>query len=209
MKSRSQTSRLALAGGPFVGLEAISGYWVGVDEAGRGPLAGPVFAAAVILPTDQAIEGLRDSKKLSQATRGHLAELIRSKALAYGVAFSSVEEIDTINILQASLLAMRRAVSIVKAQLKGALLHYAVDGNQDPQLDGPTRCIVGGDDEVAEIAAASILAKTSRDAWMIEADQRFPGYDFARHKGYSTPKHRALIALLGPSAIHRRSFSWK
>jgi ribonuclease HII len=131
--------------------------------------------------------------------------------LGFGVASASVEEIDALNILQASLLAMRRAALILEARFgeKAAALEYWVDGHQDPKLGRPTRCLIGGDDLVPSIAAASILAKTSRDAWMIHAAANYPGYDFEQHKGYPTAKHRQAIALLGPCAIHRQSFSWK
>ena len=181
----------------------------GIDEAGRGPLAGPVFAAAVILNPKLKIDGLRDSKKLSAKHRVSLEYKIKSQALAYGIASASVEEIDQLNILQASLLAMRRAASMLESKIQSNDLVYVVDGNQDPGLDRQTSCIVGGDDRVPEIAAASILAKTSRDAWMLEAALQFPGYGFEKHKGYATVAHRRAIALLGPCSLHRKSFSWK
>jgi len=182
----------------------------GLDEAGRGPLAGPVFAAAVILDARRPIDGLRDSKKLSEKNRNTLRSLILSQARAYSIASASVEEIDELNILQASLLAMRRAAVRLEAQLdhRTIELNYWVDGNQDPRLDRPTRCVVGGDDLVPAIAAASILAKTSRDAWMIDAAERYPAYGFERHKGYPTRMHRQAIAAHGPCDMHRRSFSW-
>lgn len=189
----------------------MTSYLAGVDEAGRGPLAGPVFAAAVLLDPEQPIDGLRDSKKLSELKRKRLCDIIIMEAIGYGIASASVAEIDELNILQASLLAMRRAAQALEDQIgdKVSALCYWVDGNQDPTFNRPTRCLVGGDNLVPAIAAASILAKTSRDEWMIEAALRFPGYDFERHKGYPTLKHRQAIALRGPCDIHRRSFSWK
>ena len=189
----------------------MTSYLAGVDEAGRGPLAGPVFAAAVLLDPEQPIDGLRDSKKLSELKRKRLRDMIIMKAIGYGIASASVAEIDELNILQASLLAMRRAAQALEDQIgdKVLALCYWVDGNQDPTFNRPTRCLVDGDSLVPAIAAASILAKTSRDEWMIEAALRFPGYDFERHKGYPTLKHRQAIALRGPCDIHRRSFSWK
>jgi len=183
----------------------------GLDEAGRGPLAGPVFAAAVILDASRPINGLRDSKKLSEKKRNTLRSLILSQARAYSIASASVEEIDELNILQASLLAMRRAAVQLEAQIdhRAIEVNYWVDGDQDPRLDRPTRCVVGGDDLVPAIAAASILAKTSRDAYMIDAAKRYPVYGFERHTGYPTSVHRDAIAAHGPCDMHRRSFSWK
>lgn len=175
--------------------------WAGVDEAGRGCLAGPVVAAAVVLGSP--IEGLRDSKKLSAASRERLARQIRADALAWAVSSASREEIDRLNILQASLLAMRRAV----AALSMAPDAVRVDGNQDPGLGCATHCVVGGDGLHAEIMAASILAKTVRDAWMDELDAAHPGYDFAIHKGYGTPRHLSALQRLGPSVQHRMSFA--
>ncbi|MGE0801765.1 MAG: ribonuclease HII [Lautropia sp.] len=175
----------------------------GVDEAGRGPLAGPVFAAAVILSPKRRIRGLRDSKQLRATERERLAGLIRERALAWAVAQASVDEIDRFNILQASLLAMRRAVD----QLTPAPTLARVDGNRAPPLGCRVETIVGGDDRVAAISAASILAKTSRDAWMDALDTRFPQYGFIRHKGYGTPEHLAALASHGPCEIHRRSFA--
>jgi len=183
--------------------------FAGLDEAGRGPLAGPVFAAAVILDPGLPIEGLRDSKKLSASKRMQLKGMIIARARGFGIASASVEEIDRLNILQASLLAMRRAARLLEASVDSGSLVYWVDGNQDPGLGRPTKCMVNGDDQVPEIAAASILAKTSRDAWMLEAAVNYPGYGFERHKGYPTQDHRKAIAELGPCRIHRRSFSWK
>jgi ribonuclease HII len=174
----------------------------GVDEAGRGPLAGAVFAAAVILDPAHPIDGLADSKKLSEKKRDFLALQIREYALAWAIASASAEEIDRINILQASLLAMRRAVeglSLVPHEV-------AVDGLHCPPLAMPARAIVKGDSLVAEISAASILAKTARDAEMLEMHQRYPDFGFDRHKGYPTADHLAAIALHGVTPIHRRSF---
>lgn len=174
----------------------------GVDEAGRGPLAGAVFAAAVILDPAHPIRGLADSKKLSEKKRESLALEIRDKALAWAIASASAEEIDRINILRASLLAMQRAV-----QMLAVVPHQvAVDGLHCPALSMPTTAVVRGDSLVAEISAASILAKTARDAEMLELHLVYPGYGFDRHKGYPTADHLAAIQRLGVSAIHRRSF---
>ncbi len=175
----------------------------GVDEAGRGPLAGAVFAAAVILDPAQPIDGLADSKALSPTRRETLAELIRARSLAWSVASASAEEIDAMNILQASLLAMARAVESL-AMLPAEVW---VDGTHRPSLGLPCRAVVRGDSLVPAISAASILAKTARDAQMLALDAEFPGYGFARHKGYPTPEHLEAITRLGPSAIHRRSFA--
>lgn len=175
----------------------------GVDEAGRGPLAGPVFAAAVILDPARPIEGLADSKKLSERTRERLALEIRGRALAFGVAFASVEEIDEINILQATLLAMRRAVEALQVQPAEAL----IDGNRCPPLAIPARAIVRGDATEPAISAASILAKTARDAEMRRIHEAFPQYALDRHKGYDTAAHRAALNLHGPAPFHRKSFA--
>jgi ribonuclease HII len=180
----------------------------GVDEAGRGPLAGPVVAAAVMLDAARPIPGLRDSKKLSPARRQALAVQIRECAVGWAIAAASVEEIDTLNILQATLLAMRRALQ----QLQPQPLHIIIDGNKAPQLaDLPDNCLietlVRADDLVPAVSAASILAKTWRDALMSELDQCYPGYGLAQHQGYPTPAHLAALARLGPSAIHRRSYA--
>ena len=175
----------------------------GVDEAGRGPLAGPVYAAAVILDPDRPIRGLRDSKQLGPDVRERLADRIRERALSWSVAFASVDEIDTINILQASLLAMRRAVE----GLHLAPEHALVDGNQLPRLAVPCDAIVKGDTKVAAISAASILAKTARDALMRALHDEHPQYGFDQHVGYATPQHLASLALHGASVIHRRSFA--
>ena len=178
------------------------GLVCGVDEAGRGPLAGPVVAAAVILDPNQPIVGLNDSKKLSAKRREALAIEIRAKALAWAVAEASVEEIDRINILQSSMLAMRRAVESLAVQPSRAL----VDGNRCPELSCPVEAIVGGDGLVASIAAASILAKTVRDAGMMALHARYPMYGFDRHMGYPTAAHVAALKEHGVSPVHRRSF---
>lgn len=175
----------------------------GVDEAGRGPLAGAVFAAAVILDPARPIDGLADSKVLSEARREALALQIRQQALCWSVASASVEEIDRLNILQATMLAMSRAVAGLVQQPDKVL----IDGNRVPkQLTLPAEAIVKGDALVAEISAASILAKTARDAALIELDARWPNYGFARHKGYPTPEHLAAIAAYGVLSVHRRTF---
>ncbi|HXN16127.1 MAG TPA: ribonuclease HII [Usitatibacter sp.] len=174
----------------------------GVDEAGRGPLAGSVFAAAVVLDPARPIKGLADSKQLTEPVRTKLAREIRSKAIAWAVASASVEEIDSINILQASLRAMRRAIEALEI----APEEVFVDGLYTPEVAFKCRAIVRGDALVAAISAASILAKTARDAEMRLLDRRFPGYGFANHKGYSTPEHLAALQVFGPCEIHRRSF---
>ena len=175
----------------------------GVDEAGRGPLAGPVCAAAVILPPNLELEGLNDSKKLSEKRREALYPLICEQALAYGIAFASEQEIDELNILQATFLAMRRAVGQLGRKPGLAL----VDGNREPDFgDIPVRTIVKGDSRSANIAAASILAKVTRDRFMLEQDAVYPQYGFAVHKGYGTQKHYAALREFGPCPIHRRSF---
>lgn len=175
----------------------------GVDEAGRGPLAGAVFAAAVILDPARPIQGLADSKKLSEKRRDALAILIRERALAWCIAQASVEEIDTINILRASLLAMKRAVE----GLGIAPHEVLVDGLYCPEVVFPSRAIVKGDSKVAEISAASILAKTARDEDMLRLDALYPYYGFQRHKGYPVPEHLAAIAAHGVSPEHRRSYA--
>ena len=175
----------------------------GVDEAGRGPLAGPVCAAAVILPPDLELEGLNDSKKLSEKRREALYPLICEQALAYGIAFASEQEIDELNILQATFLAMRRAVGQLGRKPDLAL----VDGNREPDFGGiPVRTIIKGDSRSANIAEASILAKVTRDRFMLEQDAVYPQYGFAVHKGYGTQKHYAALREFGPCPIHRRSF---
>lgn len=175
----------------------------GVDEAGRGPLAGPVFAACVILHAADPIPGLADSKALSPMHRERLGREIRTRAAAWAIASATVEEIDTLNILRASLLAMRRAVE----QLGLAPDEVLVDGLHCPDLRFPTRALVRGDSTVAEISAASILAKTARDAAMLELHGRFPDYGFDRHKGYPTPDHLHALRRFGVSPVHRRSFA--
>jgi ribonuclease HII len=180
-----------------------SGRICGIDEAGRGPLAGPVVAAAVILDPVRRINGLRDSKVLTPARREQLAARIRVRAIAFAVAQASVEEIDTLNILQASLLAMRRAVDALVVAAEYAL----VDGNQMPRLAIPGRAIVDGDALEPAISAASILAKTARDAMMRGFDTQHPGYGFGQHMGYATPEHLDRLERLGPCPLHRRSFA--
>ncbi|HKN11189.1 MAG TPA: ribonuclease HII [Pseudomonadota bacterium] len=175
----------------------------GVDEAGRGPLAGPVVAAAVILDPLRRIRGLRDSKLLTPAAREELALEIRGHAVAWAVAESDVGEIDSLNILQATLLAMRRAIERLTTRPEVAW----IDGLHCPQVDCPTRAIVDGDRLIAAIAAASILAKTARDAMLVELDRSYPAYGFARHKGYATPEHLAALRVHGPCAVHRRYFA--
>ena len=179
------------------------GLVAGVDEAGRGPLAGPVVAAAVILDELHPIAGLADSKKLTAARREALFDEIRAKALCCSIAEASVEEIDRLNILQATLLAMRRAVQGLR--LKPALV--LVDGNRLPVLDVPAEAIVKGDALVAAISAASILAKVHRDRWCAQVDVEFPQYGFAGHKGYGTAAHLAALRAHGACPLHRRSFA--
>ena len=175
----------------------------GVDEAGRGPLAGPVFAAAVILDVDHPIVGLRDSKTLSARRRESLAEAIRRDALAWAVASADVDEIDTLNILQATMLAMRRAVEALAI----APAEVLVDGTHCPRVAYAVRAIVKGDRDVAAISAASILAKTARDALLCQLDAQYPHYGFAQHKGYGTAGHLAALMRHGPCPVHRRSFA--
>jgi len=174
----------------------------GVDEVGRGPLAGDVVAAAVILDPHRPVDGLRDSKKLSPRRRLELAGLIRERALAWSVARASVAEIDELNILQASLLAMHRAVQGLAMQ-PGYVL---VDGNRLPRWDYPSETVVKGDDRVPAIAAASILAKVQRDSELIALEDEYPGYGFASHKGYPTAAHLQALQTLGVTPVHRRSF---
>lgn len=180
----------------------------GVDEAGRGPLAGPVMAAAVILDPARPIDGLGDSKTIPAPERERLALLIRERALAWGIGAADAAEIDALNILEATHLAMRRALQALA--LPPA--HVQFDGNRAPSLAGlgfraTLEVIVGGDALVPAIGAASILAKTTRDAWMLEAAQIYPGYGFEQHKGYGTPEHFQALARLGPTPLHRRSFA--
>ena len=179
----------------------------GVDEAGRGPLAGPVVAAAVILPAARVLRGLDDSKQLDAATREVLAVRIRARAVAWGLGWADPAEIDALNILGATLLAMRRA--LLALPIRPAAV--CVDGNRAPSAAGlnlpcPIDTLIGGDGADAAIAAASILAKTWRDAWMVATERHYPGYGFAVHKGYGTPAHLAALDVLGASPLHRRSF---
>jgi ribonuclease HII len=186
----------------LVPLGAGGGLVAGVDEAGRGPWAGPVMAAAVILNDSRHIAGLNDSKKLSAKARERLFDEIRAHALCFAIAQASVEEIDQLNILQATFLAMRRAVEGLRLPPKWVL----VDGNRVPALPVPVRAIVGGDAKVAAIAAASILAKVARDHDCLSLDAAYPQYGFARHKGYGTAVHAQALQALGPCPAHRRSF---
>jgi len=179
------------------------GLVAGVDEAGRGPLAGPVVAAAVILDELQPIAGLADSKTLTAARRERLFDEIRARALCCSIAEASVEEIDRLNILQATLLAMRRAVQGLRLKPRLAL----VDGNRLPQLDMPAEAIVKGDARVAAISAASILAKVTRDRWCADLHAQYPQYGFAGHKGYGTAEHLAALQAHGACPQHRRSFA--
>lgn len=178
-------------------------YVCGVDEAGRGPLAGPVYAACVILNADDPIHGLADSKALTHERREALAAQIRARAVAWAVAAATVEEIDRINILRASLLAMRRAVEQLSVEPHEVL----VDGLHCPEIRFPVRAIVDGDALVAEISAASILAKVARDAVMVEMHALYPDYGFAQHKGYGTRQHMDALKRHGVCPIHRRSFA--
>jgi ribonuclease HII len=175
----------------------------GVDEAGRGPLAGPVFAAAVILDRARPIVGLRDSKKLNEARRDELAPLIRDQAIAWAVAQASEAEIDKLNILQASLLAMRRAVYALSTVPTLAL----IDGNKCPVMRIQSIAIVDGDDKIESISAASILAKTARDAALVKLHKKYPQYGFDQHKGYGTALHLERLREHGASPVHRRSFA--
>ena len=181
----------------------VPGLVAGVDEAGRGPLAGPVVAAAVILDDRQPIHGLADSKKLSPARREALFDDIRAKALCCSVALATVDEIDRLNILQATMLAMQRAVEGLRLKPAKVL----VDGNRLPPLDVLAEAIVKGDDKVPAISAASILAKVTRDRMLDELDRAHPGYGFAQHKGYGTALHLAALEALGPTVHHRQTFA--
>lgn len=174
----------------------------GVDEAGRGPLAGPVCAAAVILPPNLDIPGLTDSKKLSDKRRRELFPIIKEQAVAYGIGFASHEEIDEINILQATFLAMERAMAQLKVKPELAL----IDGNREKDFGIPVKTVVKGDSLSASIAAASVLAKVSRDDVMLEMAEQYPGYGFEIHKGYGTKAHYEALRSLGACPIHRRSF---
>lgn len=179
------------------------GRVAGVDEAGRGPLAGPVIAGAVILDPERPIEGLRDSKRLSASRRDALFDQIRERALAWAVGRAEVEEIDRINILQATMLAMQRAVEALEPFAEHAL----IDGNRCPELACTSQAIIRGDSKVAAISAASILAKVTRDREMLELDKRYPGYGLARHKGYPSKAHIEALASLGVTPVHRRSYA--
>ena len=193
----------ALTGGGGAGRGGTGRLVAGVDEAGRGPLAGPVVAAAVILDPAAPIAGLGDSKRLSPQRRADLAGEIRERAASWAVARVDVDVIDAINILQATMQAMREAVG----RLDPAPWQVLVDGDRCPDLPHPVHAVVGGDATVAAIGAASILAKVARDREMIEMDRRYPEYGFARHKGYGTRAHRDALLRLGPSPIHRLSFA--
>lgn len=178
------------------------GLFCGVDEAGRGPLVGPVYAAAVILPSQPRIQGLDDSKKLSPKRREELFEEIVAAAVSYGIAWATAQEIDEVNILNATYLAMTRAIGMLDPQPELRL----IDGNRAEGIPGPCRTLVGGDGKSASIAAASILAKVSRDRYMEAYARRYPGYGFEKHKGYGTKQHYEALRELGPTEEHRRSF---
>ncbi len=182
---------------------AALGMIAGVDEVGRGPLAGDVVAAAVILDPTRPIPGLADSKQLTEARREALCEIILAQALTFAVARATVEEIDNLNILQASLLAMHRAVTALHIQPD----FIYVDGNRLPRWSYSAEAVVKGDSRIAAIAAASILAKVTRDRELVALDALYPGYGFAQHKGYPTPAHLQALRELGPCSIHRRSFA--
>jgi ribonuclease HII len=184
------------------------GLVAGVDEAGRGPLAGPVVAAAVILDPRRRIRGIADSKRLDAGLREELDAKIRERSLAWGLGWADVDEIDAVNILQATLLAMRRAL----AELRRAPAHVIVDGDRCPGLGGlaldcSIEAVVAGDASIRCVGAASILAKVARDRYMCELSSRYPGYGFERHKGYGTPEHLDALGRLGPCPLHRRSFA--
>ncbi len=201
MAERTRRSSAAMQG--TLALTLPAGPVCGVDEAGRGPLAGPVYAAAVVLDEAAPIEGLRDSKVLAEARREALALVVRARARAWAIGCASVEEIDRLNILQATLLAMRRAVDALAVQPVLA----RVDGNQPPRLRCAVQTVVGGDASDPAISAASILAKCARDEVMRALHLRFPQYGFDRHKGYSTAEHLELLRRHGPCPEHRRSFA--
>ncbi len=188
-------------------IEDDKGIVCGLDEAGRGPLAGPVVAAAVVLPETFPFEILGDSKKLSEQQRNHAERIIKKQALAWAVSCATAQEIDQINILQASLLAMKRAYEKVKRNFN--VDTALVDGNQKPLLDCKVEAIVKGDATIPEIMAASILAKNQRDRYMVLCDAKWPLYHFAKHKGYPTKEHREACLLYGLSPIHRQTFSIK
>ena len=174
----------------------------GVDEAGRGPLAGPVCAAAVILPRGLCIPGLNDSKKLTEKKREVLYDVICSSAVSYGIAFATVDEIEEVNILNAAMLAMNRAIEKLSVQPTLAL----IDGNRNSAIKVASRCVVKGDAKCADIAAASVLAKVTRDRYMLEMAEKYPQYKFEKHKGYGTKDHYAALREYGPCEIHRPSF---
>ncbi|MDY4487761.1 MAG: ribonuclease HII [Candidatus Limivicinus sp.] len=174
----------------------------GVDEAGRGPLAGPVCAAAVILPQNCEIQGLNDSKKLTEKKRGALFDVICASAVSYGIAFATVEEIEEYNILGATFMAMNRAIAMLDPVPELAL----IDGNRNTGIEIPSRCVIGGDGKCADIAAASVLAKVTRDRYMLQMAELYPQYGFEKHKGYGTKAHYEAIRAYGPSPIHRPSF---
>ena len=174
----------------------------GVDEAGRGPLAGPVCAAAVILPRKIEIVGLNDSKKLSEKSREKLYDEICEKAMSFGIACASVEEIEEFNILNAAMLAMNRAIAQLEPQPELAI----IDGNRSSAIEINSRCVIKGDAKCADIAAASILAKVTRDRYMLEMAEKYPEYHFERHKGYGTKLHYEALREYGPCEIHRPSF---
>jgi ribonuclease HII len=174
----------------------------GVDEAGRGPLAGPVYAAAVILPRNIEIVGLNDSKKLSEKKREALFDIICSESISFGIASATVEEIEQLNILNAAMLAMNRAIEQLSEKPSLAL----IDGNRNSAIKMPSRCVVKGDAKCADIAAASILAKVSRDRYMLLMSEKYPEYAFDRHKGYGTKLHYEKLRQYGPCEIHRPSF---
>ena len=174
----------------------------GVDEAGRGPLAGPVCAAAVILPQNCEIEGLNDSKKLTEKKREALFDVICAAAVSYGIAFATAEEIEEYNILSATFMAMNRAIAMLDPAPELAL----IDGNRNTGIQIPSRCVIGGDGKCADIAAASVLAKVTRDRYMLQMAELYPQYGFEKHKGYGTKAHYDAIRAYGPSPIHRPSF---
>ena len=178
------------------------GLVCGVDEAGRGPLAGPVYAAAVILPQGTVIPGLDDSKKLTEKKREELFDVIRDRALAFGIARAEVEEIEELNILNATFLAMNRAIAVLDPAPALAL----IDGNRNTGIKHESLCVIKGDSKCADIAAASILAKVSRDRYMYEMSAAYPQYEFDKHKGYGTKLHYEKLREFGPSPIHRMSF---
>ena len=178
------------------------GIICGVDEAGRGPLAGPVCAAAVILPQNCEIQGLNDSKKLSEKKREALFDVICASAVSYGIAFATVEEIEEYNILGATFMAMNRAIAMLDPAPELAI----IDGNRNTGIQIPSRCVIGGDGKCADIAAASVLAKVTRDRYMLQMAELYPQYGFEKHKGYGTKAHYEAIRAYGPSPIHRPSF---